>query len=94
MHDRVFTEQDDFARCADEPFSLIFVTTFRFAESKFLNRATDRVALAFQRGTNIMMPVDALFECDSASLKQCMLKIIQKIIRILDTNAKTDQILR
>lgn len=70
MNDGVFSEKDNLAGSANEPFAVALVVC------QLLNRTTDRRLLAVQRSTDVMNFVSVRRRGDSAGLKKRPLKIV------------------
>lgn len=97
MNDSVFPEQNDFARGADEPFtifSLPHLPHWLRIVSEFLHRTANGASSMTDSSTDKIVMVRACRNGDSTCLKEGMLKVIDEVRRVLDPNTQANEILR
>ena len=85
MYDCVFAEQDDLAGWTDEPFGLLVLVSELFSLCLCFRRVGQRCAHELVLGR---------VERDSTSVVERVLQVIEQVRRILDTNAKADEVFR
>lgn len=91
MNNRMLPKENNLSRCANQPFFIIFLRllpTHRILiEGKLLHGPADSLRKV---GSDIAM---IRREANSASFKQCAFEIVEKIRRVLNAYAETDEIL-
>jgi hypothetical protein len=94
MNDGVFPEQNNLARSADEPFAIFSRPRWVPIVSEFLHRAANGDPSMGDSTTDEMVLVSAYRNGDSARLKQGMLKVVDEVRRVLNSNTQSNEILR
>jgi hypothetical protein len=83
MNNSMLAKQYDFSRCADEPFPL-----FRWCiKIQFLHGQCESVIIRYP-DVSVLRSI----ECYGAGVDECSLEVIQKIMRVFDTNTKADKV--
>jgi hypothetical protein len=94
MNDSVFPEQNNLARGAHEPFAIFSLPRWVLIVGEFLYRATNSDSSMRDSSAHEMVLVSACRNGNSACLKEGMLKVVDEVRRILNSNTQANEIFR
>ena len=94
MYNGVLSEQDNLSWCADKPFAILLFPRWRFVVSQFLHCTANTGSSARDSRPHKLMLISASRNGDSSSFEEGVLKVIDEIHRIFNTNAQANEILR
>jgi hypothetical protein len=93
MYNGVLSEQDNLSWCTDKPFAVLLFPRWTFVVSQFLHCTANSGSSARNRCAHKLMLISAGRNSDSAGLKKGMLKVIDKVHRVFDTNTQANKVL-
>jgi hypothetical protein len=94
VNNGMFSEQDNFSWRADEPFAILSFPRGMLIIGEFLYCATNSDSSASIGGAHKLVLVSARGDSDSPGLEESVLKVIDEVHRVFDTNTQADEVLR
>lgn len=93
MYNGVLSEQDNLSWCADKPFAILLFPRWTFVISQFLHCTANSGSSARNGRAHKLMLISAGGNCDSSGLEKGMLKVIDEVHRVFDTNTQANKVL-
>lgn len=94
MNDSMLSEQDNFSWRADEPFAILCFPRRMLIVGEFLYCAANSDSSARERSAHKLVLISSGRDSDSPGLEERMLKIIDEVYRVFDTNTQANEVLR
>jgi hypothetical protein len=94
VNNGMFSKQNNLSWRADEPFAILSFPRRMLIIGEFLDCAANSDSSAGIRGAHKLVLVSARGDGDSPGLEESMLKVIDEVHRIFNTNTQANKVLR